>query len=326
MPIEVEAMWRRLRSDMLDLKAGFEIWIEWYERRLWGVPPSMALEKSWATLPNAWLDVDPADINAYLQSLAKGGPAKEPPDSLKTAAARNKERAAGYLKLLPFVKRDPKFAESLAETERKNKAHFRQNWWDAIKAALDWRGLPFLILATYGAVAFISRTFGVPAHDPPLSEVYSGYEWLRDWIFAPLVAITSFVQLGFPIWLKDLTFVYLRIGSSLRSTLMTAYFPSKKPRRLLDFFKGKAERSELIASAVASLMWPWHFFGFAIVRVDPVKAYYDTNPSIFQIFAPASDIVRPGVFNRLIAFFTVNILTIVLLTCAYFTLNAFLAV
>jgi hypothetical protein len=52
-PVEGETAWRGLRGRMMELNSGLEIWIEWYERRLWGGPANMALEQSWATASEA---------------------------------------------------------------------------------------------------------------------------------------------------------------------------------------------------------------------------------------------------------------------------------
>ena len=71
MPSRLKALWGQLQSDLLALDTGFEIWIDWYRDRLEGKPVDWLMELHWALLSKEQLAQSPAEINAYLEGLAR---------------------------------------------------------------------------------------------------------------------------------------------------------------------------------------------------------------------------------------------------------------
>jgi len=62
-------LWQTLQRDLLSLDAGFEVWIDWYNDRLAGLPIQPELEREWALLPATVLERSPGEINAHLKNL-----------------------------------------------------------------------------------------------------------------------------------------------------------------------------------------------------------------------------------------------------------------
>jgi hypothetical protein len=330
-PPEVEVTWRRLRGEMLELNAGFELWIEWYQKRLQGVPLNITIEKTWATLSDAWLSLDPADINAYLQGLAKGEPKKEPPSALVAAAARKNEKMFGTKE--PTGGLAGSQATGLLSLEQKYNLRLlphtlwqSKKWCRATIEQFRPLAVPSLFFATYACISFISKSFGIPIHGAQGTSVFLTYEWLGTKIFTPIFTAVAFL-IGFlglvtPFWAKDLFFVYVRVTGSVWRALSTfSYGPVQRPSLL----RPKDWR-RLLAIGWASLLWPAHFLAFWRHWLEPIETYYNTNPPIFQQLKDgdiegSSSAVMLALF---IPHFAVNILTIVLLTCAYFAFNAHL--
>ena len=77
MPFTFHTLWRRLQSDLLSLKAGFEVWVDWYQDRLDGRPFDWNIERQWAELSKEQLSQAAADINAYLKALRGGSLTKQ---------------------------------------------------------------------------------------------------------------------------------------------------------------------------------------------------------------------------------------------------------
>jgi hypothetical protein len=65
-PREIRCSWQSLRNYLRDLDEGFEIWIDWYEKRLQGEPFNLEAEHKRAQLSEERLSKSPAEINAYL--------------------------------------------------------------------------------------------------------------------------------------------------------------------------------------------------------------------------------------------------------------------
>jgi hypothetical protein len=315
MPLEVELTWRTLRGKMFELNAGFEIWIEWYEKRLWGVPLNMSLEENWATLSEAWLSLDPADINAYLQPLVRGEPRKEPEPALVAAAARKKEKATRPTIVLPELKYNLKSLNHLLWRA--------EDWRKATLEQFRLPALPTLFFATFGAISFISKSFEIPIYGPKATSALLTYEWLGTGIFAPIAVLIGFVGIVTPFWCKDLFFVYVRVTGSVWRALSTC---SSGPPDRPSIFR-RNDWSRLIAISWASLLWPYHFLAFRQHWLEPVKTYYNTNPPVFDILkrGDTQGISSSVMLALFIPHFAVNILTIVLFTSAYFAINAYLA-
>ena len=67
----------RLRTDLKSLRAGFEIWIDWYRGRLEGKRIDWEMERQWALLSLEQLSQSPAEINAHLKALREGSLTKQ---------------------------------------------------------------------------------------------------------------------------------------------------------------------------------------------------------------------------------------------------------
>jgi hypothetical protein len=68
-PPQLKALLPRIRADLKSLRAGFEVWIDWYQDRLDGKPFDWEIERQWALLSKEQLSQSPAQINAYLKGL-----------------------------------------------------------------------------------------------------------------------------------------------------------------------------------------------------------------------------------------------------------------
>lgn len=77
MPPEFEKLWGVFEKDVLELGAGFEVWLDWYRDRISGVTPRWEIEREWALLTKRRLAQEPAEINDYLQSLRDGSLIKQ---------------------------------------------------------------------------------------------------------------------------------------------------------------------------------------------------------------------------------------------------------
>jgi hypothetical protein len=145
----------------------------------------------------------------------------------------------------------------------------------------------------------------------------------RNRIFTPVSVLIGFLGIVTPFWCKDLFFVYVRVTGSVWRALST--FSSSPANRPSVFRRDDWPR--LIAISWASLLWAYHFLAFWLHWREPIKTYYNTNPSIFDILQRGdikgtSSAVMLAMF---IPHFVVNILTIALLASAYFAFNAYVA-
>ncbi len=61
-----------LKKDIVSLNLSFEIWLDWYNDRLYGKPISVELLKQWNNIPKEIEAQGVAAINAYLQNLVQG--------------------------------------------------------------------------------------------------------------------------------------------------------------------------------------------------------------------------------------------------------------
>jgi hypothetical protein len=77
LPEETSRRWTHLRADLLNLNAGFEVWVDWYRNRLEGKPFDWDVERKWALLSEERLAQSPAEINAYLKELRDGSLTKQ---------------------------------------------------------------------------------------------------------------------------------------------------------------------------------------------------------------------------------------------------------
>ena len=65
--------WTRFKDATLHLDSIFEIWIDWYEERIQGVPIDFAELDQWLNIPAEINHQDASEFNKYIASLKKGG-------------------------------------------------------------------------------------------------------------------------------------------------------------------------------------------------------------------------------------------------------------
>jgi hypothetical protein len=309
-----EKTWYELRKKLHELDAGFEVWIEWYEKRLQGTRPNLRTEKKCVTLSKAWFILDAADTNDYLQSLVDGGPVRGPPAALLAAARSRDERIPGLGKII----------------DKPDSGQTVYSIWPSFrsmgKATVEqFRPLALLslFLASFGCISLLSKIFGIPIYGQAFVKTLLAYEWSGTRIFAPIATLIGLFGIAPPPWYKDVFFVYYRITSSVWRALST--FSSERADR--PWLLRTKDWPRLIAISLASLFWPFHFIAFWRHWLRPVDVYYNTNPPVFEVLE-IGDI--NGSSNRImlalfIPHFTVNILMIVFFTTLYFAINASLA-
>ena len=71
-PQEFHALRTQLETDLRNLDAGFDIWIDWYQSRLESKPVDWDIERQCGLLSDEQLAQSTAEINAYLKALRQG--------------------------------------------------------------------------------------------------------------------------------------------------------------------------------------------------------------------------------------------------------------
>lgn len=68
-PDEIAAKWAALKSRLLSANEGWEVWVDWYEARLRGAPPDLALERAKLEIPDVVWMQGPKIVNAEIARL-----------------------------------------------------------------------------------------------------------------------------------------------------------------------------------------------------------------------------------------------------------------
>lgn len=68
-PSQWKSMLDEFKQALIDLDEGFEIWVDWYESRLSGIPLNNSREASWLDIPPEVFEQGAKASNAYLSSL-----------------------------------------------------------------------------------------------------------------------------------------------------------------------------------------------------------------------------------------------------------------
>lgn len=71
---EWQALYSRFIKSLIELDAGFKIWVEWYQDRIESVPLNKKLEKKWLNIPGEVMAQGAKACNAYLASLDSSQP------------------------------------------------------------------------------------------------------------------------------------------------------------------------------------------------------------------------------------------------------------
>jgi hypothetical protein len=280
MPAEFERTWSGVRQKLLDLDAGFDVWVAWYEKRLAGEPLDMVAEERWTRLSEAWFDIDPVHANVYLRCRADGGAAREPAPALLVAASKDKDAREERKRRRTKVRRTGG-GSLLARLLWKS-----DNWRHAIRTALSWGNLLALPFATYAVVSFLIRHLGIMLHVPILVFGLDVYVQLREWLFSFTTLPSSYAGLSVPGWLKDLSFLYFYLGGATYWVLSTYYAARGRAKQSFDFVRGGRR---FFALLWARLAWPWHFLGFYMGWVDPLRVYSNIDPEIYHLLRVSRD-------------------------------------
>ena len=271
-PSEWETSFLTLKKQMLEMNAGFDLWVTWFEHRIQGTPLDLKVERQWSYLSNEWREVDRSHLMDYYRTLAQGGAAHEPDSALLAAARREKEALEQRKWKRVLDRRDIVRANSGPLLWRAD------HWKAALRTVTHWRNWVPLALGTYGAVSFLRERLGLQLEASLVGGSLEIYSLLRDWLFA----WTPSLGFALPRALKDLSFVYFYIGDALRWVLKN-YFAPAGPRTLS--FRRKVRRA--VSLIWARVAWPWHLIGFYMGWVDPVRVYSGIDPEIYDLFARA---------------------------------------
>jgi hypothetical protein len=270
LPAECERTWLNLKQKLLGMDAGFDLWVAWYTNRLQGLPLDVEAEAQWNTFSNDWFEVDPVHAMAQLRALAQGGSAREPEPALLASARReNDAREQRNLRRVraPLFLGRHSFLWRLLDPAV---------WRDAVRAAIDWRNLLPLTFATFAVVSFLMRHLGIKLHVPIFVFGLDTYTEVRDSLFS----------LSVPGWLKDLLFIYFYVGGTTYWVLST-YFASRRLAKVpFDLLRSGRRLLGLLWARIA---WPWHFLGFYMGWVDPLRVYGNIDPEAYSILRASRD-------------------------------------
>lgn len=70
-PLKWRQLYEEFKIAVLNLNAGFEVWLDWYDERLQGIPIDVNLMEKWNGVPWEINQQGVKEINAYLKSLSK---------------------------------------------------------------------------------------------------------------------------------------------------------------------------------------------------------------------------------------------------------------
>jgi hypothetical protein len=160
------------------------------------------------------------------------------------------------------------------------------NWLPAIRAALSLGNLLALPFATYAVVSFLIRHLGIILHVPTLVFGLDVYIQVRDWLFSFTTLYSGHAGLSVPGWLKDSSFLYFYLGGATYWVLSTYYAAGGQAKKPFDLVR---RGRRFFALLWARLAWPWHFLGFYMGWVDPLRVYRNIDPEIYHLLRVSRD-------------------------------------
>ncbi len=71
-PKDILILWKKMKSAILDLDHNFQIWVDWYEARLFGDTINVKLEEKLVNIPKEIRDQGVTSINEFLEKITAG--------------------------------------------------------------------------------------------------------------------------------------------------------------------------------------------------------------------------------------------------------------